>query len=104
VKLTDLEPRFLRCTTPLTYKPTDDIAKADALQLRCPACHWTWGRFKHSRAHVHSIVLWRPAQRLWGFSGRGYADLSLMAGKLPVTILTGCKASFGIRGGKVDFA
>jgi hypothetical protein len=102
MKLTDLEPQFLKRSKPTEYDLTNDIHEADALQMRCPACHWAWGRTGHG--HVHTLTLWLPEPPLWCFEGTGYKDLSLMAGRVAVTMTTGCRAEFWVKKGKVDFA
>ena len=97
MKLTELEPQFLRRAKPLTYVATDAIREASALGLRCPACHWSFGRGRTPNAHVHRIMIWRPERPLWGFAGTGPSDLSLAAPNAPVAIRAGCGASFWIR-------
>ena len=103
MKLTDLDPHFVKLARPLKYDRTDDIGEADALSLRCPACHWSAGRSRDANAHVHTIMLWRPQPPLWWFEGNDYGDLSVMAGRIAVEMTTGCRACFTIRKGKVDF-
>ena len=103
VKLTDLEPQFFRLTKRSTYAPTNDVEQADALQIRCPACHWSFGRGRTPGAHVHSIILWLDKER-WDFKGTGYGDLTFSAGEVPVAMTTGCQARFTCKAGKVDFA
>lgn len=101
LKLADLDPHFLKAVSRLDYECTDDIAEADALQLRCPACHWAGHRTGND--HAHAIILWRdPAS--WRFAGQGYRDVSLMAGRTLVTMVGGCRARFYLRDGKVDFS
>ena len=101
LKLTDLDPHFLQCSSPGHYDESDKIAGAEGLQLRCPACHWAGQRTGNGSAHM--LTLWRdPAH--WHFVGRNYRDLSLMAGRVMVGLTAGgCHARFYVRGGKVDF-
>jgi hypothetical protein len=103
MRLVDLEPQFLRLSKPFTYTKANDIGEADALQIRCPACHWSFGRGRTPGTHVHRITLWLD-QGKWGATGTGYDDLTLAAGKVPVVMRSGCRSRFTCRGGKVDFA
>lgn len=102
LKLVDLDPHLLKRTSPVDYDLTFDVALADALQLRCPACHWAGRRTGEEAAHA--IILWGDRAR-WRFVGHGVSDLSLTAGRASkVSVTAGpCHAQFDIRGGKVDF-
>jgi hypothetical protein len=104
MKLRELDPHFLKRTQRFRYQQTDDIRGAAALMLRCPACHWSAERNPEASKAVHSIVLWKPEPEDWRFEGTGYDDLSLAAGRIPVTMTAGCRASFRIKRGKVDFS
>jgi hypothetical protein len=98
LKLVDLEPHFLQRTSRFAYQHTDDIAAAEGLTLLCPACYWS----NSGRPGTHPSMLWPIAGR-WGFSGTGYADLTLAAPSASVSIIGGCRAHFYIRRGRVDF-
>lgn len=110
LKLTDLDPHFLKCESPGHYDHADeieDLGEAEGLIMLCPAC------FRSNKGDVgtHSIILWRPSvprhiepgPGRWDFVGTGYHDLTLKAGSSSVQITGGCRAHFYIRGGKVDF-
>ena len=110
MRLTDLDPHFLKCTEPLNYDytdETDDISAAVGLMFLCPACFWS----NKGDAGTHSIIVWRPlvprevepGPGRWDFIGSGYHDLSLRAGSSSVHLRGGCRAHFYIRNGKVDF-
>jgi hypothetical protein len=101
VKLTDLDPHFLRPVSKVDYEHTDDIRQAKGLQMRCPACHWVNRRMGKGEGHV--IMIWQDPAK-WYFAGHGYADLSLVAARTPVGLTAGaCRAKFYISDGKVDF-
>ena len=101
-KLIDLDPHMLKRVAPLAYEHTDDVRDAEGLQLWCPACDWASDRIGGNKCS-HTIILWGDAAR-WGFVGRDYRDLSLMAGRTMVTMTGGpCRAQFYIRDGRVDF-
>ena len=100
MKLTDLDPHFLRQRDKQTFVATDDLHEAVALQLRCPCCHWA---FRHNHQAVHRVTVWRPRAG-WDFGGSGYGDLSFIAGRGDVVAVTpSCGAPFTVRAGKVDF-
>ena len=100
LKLTDLDPRFLKCTSPGHYDHAADIAEAEGLMFLCPACFWS----NEGAVGTHAMIVWRPVPGPCpGFDGTGYADLSLKAGSSPVHVRGGCKAHFYIKGGRVDF-
>jgi hypothetical protein len=101
LKLTDLDPHLLKQVSPVAFEHTDDIHEAAGLMLQCPACHWASRRTGDNTSHA--IVLWGDPAR-WQFIGRDYRDLSLMAGRVTVGLMSGaCHARFYIKGGKVDF-
>lgn len=92
LKLTDFDPHFLKRVSPVDYEHTDDIHEAGGLQLECPLCRGPIG---------HTVILWRDPER-WQFVGRSYKDLSLMAGRIMVTLTGGCGGRFHIKNGRVD--
>ena len=103
MKLTDLHPKFLKVITPAEFEVTDDIHEAAGLQLDCPACHWAGRRIHDPNAHVHPVILLRPTPPLWDLTGKGYDDLTLAAGRYPVTLWSGCRATFEIKRCKQRF-
>ena len=103
MKLTDLDPHFIRRCDRFEYEATDNIDKADGIVMQCPACHWSFGRGRTPDAHVHRVTLWQPETGEWRFTGHDYRDLSAMAGRVVVAVTTGCQSRFHIRTGRVDF-
>jgi hypothetical protein len=110
LKLTDLDPHFLKCTEPNGYDHADEIenlAEAEGMIFLCPACFWS----NRGAVGTHSMIVWRPSvprdiepgPGRWDFAGSGYADLTLHAPSASVQITGGCKAHFFIRNGRVDF-
>lgn len=110
MKLTDLDPHFLKCAEPLGYDHADeidDVGAAEGLIMLCPACFWS----NDGPVGTHSIIVWRPSvprhvepgPGRWDFEGHGYHDLTLKAPSASVQITGGCRAHFYIRNGKVDF-
>jgi hypothetical protein len=100
LKLTELDPHFLKRVSAVAYEHADDVRLAEGLQLQCPACYWASRR---GGGAAHAVILWRDPAR-WHFIGHGYNDLSLMAGRLKVSMAGGaCSCRFTIKDGKVDF-
>jgi hypothetical protein len=110
VKLTELDPHFLKCTEPLGFDHADeieDLAEAEGLMFLCPTCF----RANKGATGTHSIIVWRPTVSRdvfpgpgrWDFVGTGYHDLSLKAGSSSVQITGGCRAHFFVRNGRIDF-
>ena len=102
MKLTDLDPHFIKRSAQFEYDYTDDIKKAEGLSMKCPACHWAFARGRGGVDNVHSITLWRPSGA-WDFVGHDYRDLSAMSGRIVCEITTGCQSRFHIKAGRVDF-
>lgn len=101
MRLVDLNPHFLIRSAPNVYEHSDDIVMAEGLEMLCPACYWS--SMRTNREAVHTILLWGDPQR-WHFVGRDYTDLSLMAGRVGVTLTAGaCRCRFWIKRGRVDF-
>ena len=102
MKLTELEPVFLKRESDTTFREVDSIEEADGIQFLCPACYQKEGGNKG----VHSVVCWSPRvpqttspkPGRWNLVGTGFDDLSLVAGSS--SILLGCWHGF-IRDGEV---
>ena len=109
MKLTDLEPQFLKVMSEHEFKCVDDIKDADGIMFLCPVC------FKKnnddSGRGVHSINCWQPhvPQNIhpilgrWNFLGTGYNDLTLKNGSSSVLLNGGCNAHFWITNGEIIF-
>lgn len=108
MKLTDLEPTFLK------HAPQDgqDISimdvpmlEADGIQFLCPKC------FIENKGSygTHSVRCWSPKipqtfdpkPGRWNLVGTGFQDLSLVAGSSSVLLTSGCMAHFLITNGEV---
>ncbi len=105
MKLTDLEPHFLKIEDERTYRMHDDIREADGVEFLYPACFTTNG----GRVGTHAVICWRPhvpqthspRPGRWDFRGAGYADLSLVAGSSSVLLTSGCCAHFHVTNGEI---
>jgi len=117
VRLTDLEPTFLRIeqNSPRgerVFGETDTMQGADGVMFLCPKC------FQANAGPVgtHVMICWRPHVPLtftpqpgrWEFAGTGYGDLTLNAppglSARSVQIQGGCLAHFHITNGEVTNA
>ena len=105
MRLTQLEPQFVKRLEAGSFRHVDALADADGIYFVCPICFVTNGGLVGS----HSILCWRPTVPLdefhrgparWQFHGTGYADLTLS----PSVLLPGddgCKAHFFVRAGEI---
>jgi hypothetical protein len=108
MKLTDLEPTFLKIVDDKTEQMTDNIQGADGLLFLCPKC------FTDNKGTVgtHYIKCWQPhvpasnppGPGRWSFIGTNYSDLTLQASSSSISLSTGCKAHFFIRNGEIVMA
>lgn len=106
MKLTDLEPTFLRIEDDRTYRYEGvGLVDADGVTFLCPKCFAA----KSGPYGVHSIICWRPrvpqtfypTPGRWEFQGTGFADLSLVAASSSVSLTTGCRAHFFVERGEI---
>jgi hypothetical protein len=106
MKLTELNPQFLKILDERTFQHTDDIAEADGMCFLCPVCFVT----NNGTVGTHSCICWQPRvpQTInpipgrWNFSGTGYSDLTLTAGSSSILLQgEGCKAHFFITNGEI---
>ena len=110
MKLTDLQPQFLRRVSNSSYVDVDTLAEADGILFLCPKC------FHSGSTHVgcHSELCWfrgkvpddcYPGPGRWTPSGTGYNDLTFVPGepKQATSVLntTGCKAHYLVENGEV---
>jgi hypothetical protein len=108
MRLTQLEPKFLKWNSDTTFTMIDDIKEADGIMFLCPVCYMNNTR-EDKTVGVHSIICWKPnvpqttypAPGRWEMLGTGYDDLELRAGSSSVLLTGGCKAHFFIRNGEI---
>jgi hypothetical protein len=106
MKLTDLEPQFLKVIDNKTYQMVEDIKEADGIDILCPVCFIKNG---NSAVGTHHIHCWQPhvsqehyaRPGRWKFEGTGYNDLTLVNGSSSIFLSTGCRAHFWIRNGEI---
>lgn len=92
MRLTELEPRFLKIIDDRTHQYVEALADADGIMFMCPKC-WT---ANGGPVGTHQVICWRPhvpqtrspVPGRWQFEGTGYHDLTLKAGSSSV-LLTG---------------
>lgn len=105
MKLTDLEPEFLKVIDEKTRQTVDTIEEADGIDFLCPKC------FKDNGGNVgtHHVLCWKPQvpqtvspkPGRWNMLGKGFDDLTLKAGSSSVVLNGGCCAHFFIREGEI---
>lgn len=106
MRLTDLEPQFLKWIDDKTFQHVDALADADGIFFVCPKCLEASG----ARSGVHGVICWgpqvpqttSPTPGRWELRGTGYDDLTLVAGSSSVLLTgPGCGAHFFVRGGEI---
>jgi hypothetical protein len=96
VKLSELEPQFLRYTA-TDYVYVNTLAQAQGIKFLCPKCFERNG----GAVGTHIVVVWFngrdvdaiavPTPR-WGVSGTGYTDLTIVPSiSLERADLVGCQ-------------
>jgi hypothetical protein len=108
MKLTELEPEFLKRKDDTHWQRMDNFAEADGVIFLCPKCFLT----NNGNIGTHSVICWRPyvpqtttpIPGRWEFQGTGYGDLTLVAGSSSVLLTSegGCKAHFFVRNGEIQ--
>ena len=83
MKLTELEPQFLRIEPDGHYPYVSTLAEAQGIEFLCPKCF----REHDGPAGTHIVVVWfrdrgvpsdeLPLPGRWGVSGSGFEDLSI---------------------------
>lgn len=107
MKLTELNPTFLKQTGDNSSMQIDDIKEADGVMFSCPVCF----KANNGLAGTHSIICWQPhvpqtvspTGGRWSFHGTSYDDLELRAGSSSILLTGGCNAHFFIRNGEIQF-
>jgi hypothetical protein len=90
VKLSDLEPQFVRFGENGGLRKVSTLAEAQGIRFVCPKCG------------EHQILIWfrdrgtpdeaRPAPGRWAVSGSGYHDLTITPSiNLDIPGATGCR-------------
>lgn len=107
MKLTELEPKFLKLCDPegKSFDTRAGFQDNDGLWLLCPVC------FKANSGPVgtHGIICWKPhvpqtiqpTPGRWSQTGSGFDDLTLVAASSSVLVIGGCNAHFFIRNGEI---
>jgi hypothetical protein len=106
MKLTELDPHFLKIIDDHTYHRIDvSITDADGICFLCPKCFIA----NNGSIGTHSVICWqphvvqtmRPGPGRWKFLGNGYDDLSLVAVSSSIKLTGGCEAHFFIVNGEI---
>lgn len=105
MRLTDLDPKFLKRQDSHHFQCIDSIAGADGIKFLCPKCFTKNG----GPIGTHAIICWQPSVPQdtsptggrWTMQGTGYADLTLVAGSSSVLLKGGCNAHFFVRNGAI---
>jgi hypothetical protein len=110
LRLTELEPRFLKRINDDRFRHDVAFADADGVMFVCPLCFLNNGK---KRAGVHSVICWNPSvpqtteptPGRWNLLGTGFDDLTLQAGSSSILLTgDGCGWHGFIRNGEVTNA
>lgn len=104
MKLTELEPRFLKRDDDTHWRFAEAIDEADGVQF-LPKCFAA----NAGPRGTHSVLCWRPRvpqttspkPGRWEFQGTDLSSLTLVAGSSSIALMGGCQAHFFIRNGEV---
>lgn len=109
IRLTDLEPRFLKVMSPAVRQFVETLEEADGVEFVCPLC---LANQDMHRPGVHGVICWEPDVPLeispgpgrWTMQGTGLHDLTLVAGSSSIHLQgPGCGAHFFIKNGEIEF-
>lgn len=109
MRLSELEPRFLKRTDDTHFQEVGNKDEADGLHFLCPTCFEKNG---NSKVGTHSVVCWEPRvpqstspkPGRWEMVGSNFEDLTLVAGSSSIQLNgSGCNAHFFIRNGNIEY-
>lgn len=92
MRLTSLEPQFIKLTERHNLAHVDALAAADGIWFLCPKCFAANG----GPVGTHGVVCWfegkvpddeAPGPGRWNPAGSGYDDLSFVPGKKSNSVL-----------------
>ena len=103
MRLSELNPQFLKAESKTTFRRDGDIKSADGVMFLCPKC------YNGTSVGVHSVICWQPtvspemqpSPGRWLIMGDSIDNLSLVAGSSSVKLSGGCDAHFFIRNGEI---
>lgn len=108
MKLTELDPQFLRRDSDDSFAYVQSINEANGIKFLCPKCYASNG----GAPGTHGVICWnpsvpqttRPTPGRWKLVGTGYHDLSLEASSSSVSLTSGCKWHGFVKKGEVTDA
>lgn len=114
MRLTELEPQFIRLTDQIgehggrIHEAVSTLPEADGIHFLCPKC------FQENKGNIgtHGVTCWfeghvpddiDPGPGRWKPKGTGFKDLSFVPSNhsRSVRLLQGCKAHFNVTKGEV---
>ena len=103
VRLTELEPEFLKRIDDNHYRNDATFEESDGVQFLCPKCY----EANKGPVGTHAVICWKPhvpqsttpIPGRWNFDGTGFSDLTLVAGSSSILLTGGCKWHGFIRNG-----
>lgn len=99
MRLSELEPEWLKWTDDHHFSRVSTRAEADGIFFVCPKCFAANG---NQRPGVHGVIT-SPGLGRWQMIGDSFENLTLVAGSSSVHLTgPGCGAHFFIRNGNID--
>jgi hypothetical protein len=105
MRLTELEPSFVKIIDDKRHQLDVPLADADGIMFLCPKC------FKDNGGAVgtHQIICWAPhvpqsrapGPGRWNLTGTGYEDLTLVGGSSSIQLTGGCRWHGFVRKGEI---
>jgi len=108
MRLTELQPEFLRRNGLKRFRRVKTIAEAEGVWFLCPKCF----RTNAGEVGTHRVLCWSPIVPLtvdpgpgrWELRGTSLEDLTLVAGSSSILLTGGCQWHGFIRNGEVTDA
>jgi hypothetical protein len=108
MKLTELNPKFLKRDDSHHFRHVETIGEADGLWFLCPKCFLANGGAKGT----HGVICWSPSvpqdtsptPGRWNLVGSSFDNLSLVAGSSSVQLNGGCSWHGYVKNGEVTDA
>ncbi len=106
MKLSDLNPKFLKIESDKVYRMVDEMEGADGLGFLCPVCYTR----NNGEIGTHIVICWNPTVPVarypspgrWRIQGSGVGDLTLIGEPTSsVRLEGGCNAHFSVINGEI---
>lgn len=108
MKLSELEPTFIKIFDEKSWKMDVPISDCDGIQFLCPKCF----QQNNGKIGTHAVVCFKPhvpdsvkpGPGRWSIFGTCFDDITLAAKSSSISIQGGCGAHFHIQTGEIKWA